>query len=429
MKVVIVNALFHPFTGGVEKHVLELGKHLAGKGVEVHVLTGRLEGTAAEEVLEGIHVHRIPCTEIRVPRIYPPPLILSRGVEEALAKLDAKHGFDLIHLQDRWFPDFNAALLYAKRVHKPLVLTLHNARPLGIAPHYTVLGSLYDEVVGKRILRSADKIISVSAWSAEDVAKYGISLEKFIVVHNGIDTKAFRPRKTSGFVRKLGITGPLLLFVGRIIRQKGLEYAVKAMPLILEKHPDARFVIIGRGNRLSHVKRLVKQMGLEDSVVFPGFVPESELFEALGSCDVFILPSLWEVLPISILEAMSCGRPIVCTTAGGNAELVRNGFNGFVVSKRSPEQLSDAVIKLLDDDSLRKRMGENSRKRAVQEFDWELIADKTIAAYKQVLREYAAKPREAATAREALEKLSDGFRADLHTFNERIKATVARARR
>ncbi|OIO26195.1 hypothetical protein AUJ14_02240 [Candidatus Micrarchaeota archaeon CG1_02_55_22] len=429
MKVVIVNALFHPFTGGVEKHLHELGKHLAGKGVEVHVLTGRLEGTLAEEVLDGIHVHRIPCTEIRVPSIYPPPLILSRGVEEALAKLDAEHDFDLIHLQDRWFPDFNAALLYAKRVHKPFVLTLHNARPLGIAPHYTVLGSLYDEVVGKRILKSADKIISVSSWSAKDVANYGIPLENFIVVHNGIDTKAFQPRRTSVFVRKMGIKGPLLLFVGRIIRQKGLEYAVKAMPLILKKHPDARFVVIGRGNRLEHVKKLVKQMKLEDSVIFPGFVPERELFEALGSCDVFILPSLWEVLPISILEAMSCGRPIVCTTAGGNAELVRDGYNGFVVPKRSPEQLAEAVTKLLDDDALRTHMGENSRKRAVQEFDWEIITDQTIVAYKQILREYAAKPREAATAREAFNELSNEFSKDMHAFNEKIKATIARARR
>lgn len=429
MKVLIVNALFHPFTGGVEKHMLELGAHLVKRGVEVHVLTGRLKGTMPEETVEGIRVHRIACREIRLPRIYPPPLIMARGVKRELEALDRVHNFDVIHLQDRWFPDFNEALIYAKRKGKPFVVTLHNARPYGIAPHYTVLGGLYDQFVGKRILNSADKIISVSYWSATDVAKYKIPRDKFVVIHNGIDTTHFKPRKTRAFADKLGVKGPMLLFVGRIIRQKGLDFLVRAMPLVLAKNPDARLVIVGRGNKLEQVKRLVKRLGLETQVIFPGFVSEDELKDALCGCDVFVLPSLWEVLPISILEAMACGRSVVCTNAGGNAELVRDGFNGFVVPKRDPKSLANAINKIVADPILQRRMGENSRKRAVEEFDWPIIAAKTIDAYQKVIAEHAAsrpgrKRSLLLLQRRDVGELSEEFDASVSRFRARLKKMV-----
>ncbi len=437
MKVLIVNALFHPFPGGVEKHAVELATELVKQGVEVHVLTGRIDGTKAEETYRGIRIHRIDCTELRIPRYYPPPLIVAPNAYNDIAALDAKYRFDVIHLQDRWFPDFNSAVLYAQDNGKPAVVTLHNARPVGIAPHYTVFGGLYDHLIGKSVLQKADKIISVSSWSALDIQAYGIPADKLSVIHNGIDTGAFKPKKSTAFREKHGIKGPMLLFVGRVIRQKGLEYLLEAMPAITARVPEAKLVIIGRGNRLQLIKKMVDKLGLQGNVVFPGFVSEDDLKTALCECDAFVLPSLWEVLPVSILEAMASGKPVVCTNAGGNTELVENGFNGLVVPKRDPPALASACIKVITDKRLAQRMGRNSRIKAANEFSWKKIAVKTIGVYKEIIAENRRNPkRKRMSARAGIAKLSTMLSARKIGFNDYITSlegqwnkVVRRARR
>ena len=235
-----------------------------------------------------------------------------------------------------------------------MVITLHNARPVGIALHYTVLGGIYDQVVGKQVLKSVDRIISVSRWGVRGRLKIR---NPQVQVHrdprNGVDAGDFRPcsdpleARRNPVRRRLGIgTGPVLLFVGRVIRQKGLDFAIAAMPAIIRRHPDAKLVIVGKGDKLEELKNLVERLGVGGSVVFTGFVDDSQLKALLSSADMFILPSLWEVLPVAILEAMAAGKAIVCTDAGGNRELV-DGRNGIVVPKRNPKALARAVNALL----------------------------------------------------------------------------------
>lgn len=430
MKVLIVNALFHPYAGGVEKHAVALAAELARQGVDVHVLTGRIAGTKAEEEYRGISIHRIACTELRVPGYYPPPLIVAPKFNAELAALDKRFKFDAIHLQDRWFPDFNSAVLYAQQAGKPAIVTLHNARPVGIAPHYTVIGGLYDALVGKRVLQKADRIISVSRWSAVDIQEYGIPAGKIAVIHNGIDTKEFRPRKGRTFRNSHGIRGPMLLFVGRVIRQKGLDFMLSAMPAVLKRHPGTKLVVIGRGNRLAHIKRMTALMGLKNQVVFPGFVGEGELKSALAECDVFVLPSLWEVLPVSILEAMACGRPVVCTDAGGNSELVETNYNGIVVPKRRPAALASAINHLLDNPKMAGAMGASGRHKAIAEFSWKTIAAKTIELYKQEIKEFRNKPKVRRSALQtAVNRLSLRLSTSRITFGDYLKSLAGQWRK
>ncbi len=401
IKVCIVNALFSPFMGGVEKHMLELSKHLVKQGVEVHVMTGKLSDLSKEQNIEGIKIHRIECTEIRIPGLYPPPLVLSANVQESLAKLDEKYNFDIIHLQDRWFPDFDSVLIYAKTVNKPFIVTLHNARPVGIALHYTVLGGLYDQVIGKQVLKSADRIISVSNWAIGDVSKYGIPKSKFTYIPNGVEgseyfvcTDPLKARQKA-IRNKFNLTkGPLLLFVGRVIKQKGLEYLIKAMPEILTIMPEVQLVVVGKGDKLTELKTLVNKLKLNDNVKFPGFVDDASLRKLLSSADIFVLPSLWEVLPVAILEAMASGKPIVCTDAGGNRELVDH-TNGIVVPKRNITALAGAVISVLSNEQRMKQMGKTSRKKALEQFNWQTIAYNTIQVYKNEIELNKSSPKNA----------------------------------
>jgi glycosyltransferase involved in cell wall biosynthesis len=389
MKVLFINALFHPFSGGVEKHLLEISKFLAKRGIEVHVLTGRLKGTAAEETINGVFVHRIECTEFHFPGIYPPPMIIAPNAYNEVRKLDQRHHFDVIHLEDRWFTDFSIAASYAKTAGKPLVITLHNARTVGIAPHYTFVGGLFDIAVGRQVLAMADKIVSVSKWAISDLGKIGLSPKRFVYIPNGIDTREIKPGSAGDFKKRHGLgSGPMALFVGRLIKQKGLEYLLPAWKEVVRELPTARLVIVGRGNEEANLKKMAAKLGITGSVYFPGYIEESDLRGALHACDTFVLPSLWEVLPVAILEAMAAAKPIVCTDVGGDSELVTNGKNGFLVPKRDPHALAKALVKMFSDERMAKKMGAASRKRAVNEFDWRIVARHTHEFYKKLLHDF-----------------------------------------
>lgn len=388
MRICLVNALFHPFSGGVEKHMYELSRELVRQGVDVTIVTARLKGLPASEEIDGVKVRRVPCLEIRVPGLYPPPYIVSPLFIYHLRQLDREHNFDLIHLQNRFFPDFDMAAIYAKLHRKPFMMTIHNARPVGISLPITVFGSAYDWLVGRWPFALADRIIAVSEWVKGDIAKYRINPDKIIPVHNGINVAEFHPTDSKAVRQQYGIDDrPMLLFVGRMITQKGLPYLLDAMPAVLEKHPDARLFLVGRGNALPHLKKKVSAMGLEKSVLFSGYLSEEQLKETYGTCDLFVLPSVWEVLPIAILEAMSSGKAVVCTTAGGNRELVRDGDNGYVVPMRDPAALAEKINGLLSDRAKLKEMGLRSRQIAEEEFDWKLIAARTKQVYEGVLSE------------------------------------------
>ncbi|HMK45310.1 MAG TPA: glycosyltransferase family 4 protein [Methanocella sp.] len=386
MRICLVNALFHPFSGGVEKHMYELSRELVRQGVDVTVVTAKLKGTKAYEEIDGVKVHRVPSLELRVPGLYPPPLVLSPLFFLYLWRLDMENRFDVIHLQNRFFPDFDTAAIYAKLRRKPFMMTIHNARPVGISLPITAAGLAYDWLIGRWPFALADRIIAVSEWVKFDIVKYRIDPGKIVPIHNGINVNEFRPTDSKNLRRQFGVAdSPMLLFVGRMITQKGVSYLISAMPTVLKRHPAARLFLVGRGNALEGLKRQVEAMGLEKNVVFSGYLSEEQLKEAYGTCDLFVLPSVWEVLPIAILEAMSSGRPVVCTTAGGNQELVRDGVNGLVVPMRNPEALAEKINILLEDREKRMAMGLQSRKIAEEEFDWGLIAARTKDVYEDLL--------------------------------------------
>ena len=269
------------------------------------------------------------------------------------------------------------------------MMTIHNARPVGISLPVTVGGLAYDWLIGRWPFALADRIIAVSEWVRGDIAKYRIDPGKIVPVHNGIDVREFRPSAEKNVRAKYGIgDDPMLLFVGRMITQKGLPYLIDAMPLVLKEHPRTKLFLVGRGNALKGLKAKVAAMGLEKSVIFSGYLSEEQLKEAYGTCDLFVLPSVWEVLPIAVLEAMSAAKPVVCTDAGGDREMVRDGVNGYVVPMRDSRALAEKVNLVLSDADMRGRMGAASRRIAEEEFDWKLIAAQTKLVYEELLKEY-----------------------------------------
>ncbi len=388
MKVCFVNALFYPFRGGTENHMLELGPALARQGVDVHVVTAQLKGGKKTELINGVKVHRIPCKFFKIKGLYPPPLVACPNFLRYLREIDARENFDLFHLHSRWFPDFTLVRRYCLGTGKPLVLTVHNARPIGINPVYTVFGSAYEAAIGKKVLRSADQLIAVSRWTRDDVLKYKLDKNKFTVIHNGLDFSQFSTKHSPDIKKKLrmGKNEALIIWVGRIVEQKGLRYLFQAMPEVL-KNFSAKLLLVGTGSEEKQLRKQARALGIGKSIVFYGEVTNrKELNNLLRGADVFVFPSIWEPFGIACLEAMASGLPVVATKTGGIPEIVQHGKNGLLVPPRSAGALATGLVYLLKNKRKRLEMGRNARKTVEKNFAWRRIAAETKKVYAKALR-------------------------------------------
>ncbi len=177
----------------------------------------------------------------------------------------------------------------------------------------------------------------------------------------------------------------MLLTVGRLDERKGHDTIIASLPKILQREPDAVYLIVGKGRTLSHLQKLAKENGVEDKVIFAGYVPDEDLPDYYRLCDVFILANRItekdttlagdvEGFGIVFVEANSTGKPVIGCHSGGVVESVEDGKTGILVEPGNSEAIADAVIQLFGDEDKRKKMGEYGRERAVEKFEWDKLS-------------------------------------------------------
>ncbi len=367
--------------------MLELGEALVKQGVEVHVITGQLKGAHKTETVRRIKVHRIPAQVVKIAGLYPPPLVVCPDFLKYLRAIDEKEKFDLFHLHGRWFPDFTLVRKHCEETNKPLVLTVHNARPNGISPAYTLFGSAYELAIGKAVLKSADELIAVSKWTRDDVAKYKIPKNRFTVIYNAINANEFSTKHSFNVKKKLGMKpgDPLLVWVGRVIEQKGLKYLLQSLPAVLKTFPTAKLLIIGTGTSVKKLQKQAKKLGISNAIVFYGAENNrKKLNKLLNGCDLFVFPSIWEPFGLVIIEAMASGLPVVATRTGGIPEIV-NSKNGWLIPSRNSKALAIAIAAALKRKDLLRKIGLNGRKIVEKKFNWRKAAQETIGVYQKAL--------------------------------------------
>jgi glycosyltransferase involved in cell wall biosynthesis len=214
--------------------------------------------------------------------------------------------------------------------------------------------------------RFTDTIICVCQREADSALKAGLALAgKFTVIENGLPEEAFTELGDKVAARRmlgLGADEPLVGMVGRFEPQKGHLDLVRAAPRVIQRFPNVRFALVGEGSKLSAVQRLIERLDLERHFVLPGVLENSSaLYPAF---DVFALPSLWESLPYSLLEAMAAGKAIVATSVGGMPGAITDGETGRLVPPDSPESLASAIVDLLANPDQRRSFGAAARERA-----------------------------------------------------------------
>jgi glycosyltransferase involved in cell wall biosynthesis len=242
---------------------------------------------------------------------------------------------------------------------------------------------------GKLSFVFSDRLIAVSQNVRSHLVSQGVPATKVSVVYNGLDFTDSRHDQESAR-RSFEIYGsPVMGTVARVTENKGINYALEAVSMLLGRFPDLRYVVAGSGNALDACRDQANALGIDRSVMFLGY--QSDVASVLTSLDLFLFPSLKEAMGIALVEAMACRLPIVATTVGGIPEVVTPSC-GVLVPPRSPESLAEACAGLLENDLQRLAMGEAAHQRAHEVFSVGAMHDGVEAVYRSELGQ-ASRPR------------------------------------
>lgn len=369
MKVLLVNKLYYPVIGGVETVVRDLARYLP-EDVDRKVLVASETRRGNVSEIDGIEVIKTPSLGIFKSTPLPPtfPFYLKKFEKWA----------DIFHFHFP-FPPGELSFLLAG-IKKPLVVTYHSD-----IVRQRFLLKFYEPFLIK-FLERAEKIIATSPNYIEtspylcrfkdkcEVIPLGIDIEK-LKLTSEVENKALEIRKRYGT--------PIVLFVGRLIYYKGVECLVRAM-----KDVKGTLILVGTGPLYEKLRSLASELDISERTVFLPHLEYEDLVSMYYACDVFCLPSIErsEAFGIVQLEAQACGKPVVSTELGtGTSYANLDGVTGFVVPPRDEKALSKALNKLLSDENLRKKLGEQAKQRVAKEFEVRMMAARTNQVYLEVL--------------------------------------------
>ncbi len=378
MKVLMTTWEFPPNKiGGIASHCEDLSKALARRGHELHVLTygDKRDTTRPFEEYE-ITVHHVPVGY--APDTISWSMALGRAMEKKAIELQKEEKFELVHAHD-WMT-VPAAVGIKKTTKLPIVFTLHSTEDgrSGIHDKYTkMINDL--EWYGTY---EATEIITVGKDFSDEVKRlFSPPDEKLHYIPNGVDITRFENPKF--FVDRknyLGDWEKLVLFVGRLSHQKGVNFLIDAMPKVLEQHPDSKFIFTGSG-ALDYYRGLVNGKGLAHKAYFTGFLDEKLLPSMYQAADLVVAPSIYEPFGIVALEANAARTPVVGSYTGGLKETIVHEWSGLHHYNANPKSIADQINRSLDDESWRHWMGDNGRKRVEKDFTWTKIANWTSGVY------------------------------------------------
>lgn len=381
IKILHITKGFPPDMGGIESYTYELASAFKDK-YDVYVLTTHSKLSSSNEI-DGIKV-------IKVKKIFD---FLHAPINLPLFNKINQINPDIIHFH---IPNplnelYLLFYLIAKR-NKKVIATYH-----ADIPGYTFLHrslSFFRQFYMHFLMKLFDAIIVTS----NDYISESKILEKFKerlkVIPMGVDTdlKTFSVNKLKKHYKIEN--EKIVLFVGRLFPYKGIEYLISAIPQIIKHYPGVRFAIVGGGEKEAELKKLAKELKIDDKIIFTGKVDDKIRNTFYELCDITVLPSInrGEAFGISLLEAMSFGKPLITTRIKGSGMNFINKHltTGLVVEPRDSSQLALAIIKLLTNDKLRKKMGKNSKKRFLKFFTKDIMLSTTEKLYQAVLNRSAS---------------------------------------
>jgi glycosyltransferase involved in cell wall biosynthesis len=378
--------------GGISPHVHFLSKSLVKNGVKVYVVTCDFPDAPAHETVDGIEVYRIDSYKNPSPDFATWVYMMNLNMQKEAAALAAKlqDKIDVFHAHDWLVATAGIGLKHVFR--KPLLVTMHS----------TEIGRRDGVHTGtEKMIAETEAWLTYEAWKVICCSQYmvshvkwafGLPDDKLVMVPNGVNTQVYESIQEQDCVpfraRFALPEEKLVLFVGRLVYEKGAHVLINAIPKIIDK-VNAKFVIVGSGYMKDQLLNIVKSMGLEHKVLFTGFVDEVILLRLQSCADVSVVPSLFEPFGIVALEAMAAKSAVVVSDTGGLGEIVDHDVTGVKVYPNNTESLAWGIIKVLTDEKYRNSLREQAYKRIQEKYDWNKIAQQTKQIYESVLGEYS----------------------------------------
>lgn len=379
--------------GGISRHVYDLAHALTAQGIEVHVVTCEHPGTDAEAVEDGIFLYRVTPQGDANDFIHWVQLLNDAMYARADGLIAGGRGSILLHAHD-WLAHFAASRLKHK-YRLPLVATIHATeygRNNGIngpvqeyinSVEWQLQNEAWRVIVCTEFMKRECEHALHTPWDKMDVIFNGVDAAKFALPDFPTDERAaFRARFAAPEEK-------IIFFVGRMVREKGVQILIEALPKIRWGYHDAKLLIVGGGNR-DHLVNLAAYVGMERHVYFAGFVPDADLLKIYSIIDIACFPSLYEPFGIVALEAMAARVPVVVSDAGGLPEVVENGVTGTTTYAGSANSLADGILSALHNGESARRMADEAYTRTQTIFSWARIAEQTADVYTRVWQEYNA---------------------------------------
>jgi glycosyltransferase involved in cell wall biosynthesis len=293
---------------------------------------------------------------------------------------------DVIHAHEYYNLTSLAAYITATRRHTPFTYTQERYYSVKRRA-WRIPYSLADRAVMSRVRKNPRYTTAFSTAAKEFLASLGYPDERIEVIPMGVDTKAFHPKAPPTLRKRLGLDSePLILTVARLHQSKGLTHLLSAMRKVADEVREVRLAVVGRGPEEQALKSQVNRLKLQGSVsIVTEHITHREMPGIYASCDVFALPSIYEPFGSAAVEALATGKPIVATQVGGLQDIVVHEQTGFHVNPEDANTLSERLALILRDHELRRRMGERARRRAVDVYDWSIVARQYEALYSKLL--------------------------------------------
>lgn len=394
---------FLPVWGGVGTYIVELVKHMPSS-VEIHVVTPFRESIGQNKVSsneydfssyfgDNVHIHFIS----RASDTFFYNAFFQYAVARYVPKLVKEEKIDLIHSHTAHMPDI---LLSSKNLNLPIVTTIHttirgqrqgtkssgmNFSELEFSEKMTFLAYPFLRLVEDFYFVKDRYYITASNWMKEQIIKEYPKLGgKIFVIHNAVNTELFSPDYSNHDSCIIKDDRNIVLFVGRLIALKGFNILIHAAVKVLKERKNIIFLFLGPGDPTSYLKEVDMRI-LESGFKFLGYVSYGDIAKYYRCADIFVLPSFSENLPMTLLEAMASGVPVIASKVGGIPEVVENYKEGILIPPGSVNDLVDSILHLIDNPDLRRRMGRNAREKVEDKFNWDIAIRKTLKAYENVL--------------------------------------------
>ena len=387
MKVGTLTWEFPPrVVGGIARHCEGLAQALVKQKHDVHLFTLDFPGSPEYEVMDGVKVYRAS-TELGHPNFLTWVLMFNHFLSKRMADVTKTVDFDVIHVHD-WLAAFSG-ISFKHYLKKPMVLTVHSTE-IGRAQGLHSPDSFSINGIEWWSAYEANRVIVCSQSMKDEICNhFNIPEKKVDVIPNAIDPTKYQTYADRGSVRQrygVGWGEKLILCVGRLVPQKGIEYFIRAIPKIARHYPEAKYVIVGEGWSRDILESEARASGHANKIRFTGFASDQEVIDLMTSADVLVVPSIYEPFGIVALEGMATGVPVVASQVDGLAEIIDHDKTGIFVFPRSPESIAWGIERILSDPDHARWLTENAKEKLHKAYSWEAVAMKTVDVYRKVMK-------------------------------------------